>query len=315
MPQPTPKPLSPLAAVLAGRATTTLSPASALATRPSLPTSFSQPALRIAPAPPRADITHTGGETALELVHGFTQATVSYRNGLLEMAHYGFRLHEMDDWAAAGFAGGEQEFLSSHGLSASSWETYLLLGRRLTHLTLDQMRGISAASAKLLTKISEKLWPEFAWVEEARLLPTSEFARMVDQRVGSIGKQKKSLAEPKSAISLSVPLLQRDQLERRIDCLRRQHRLTTPLAALDFMLRTCEQGPGVVTSIERLDQSTLELERILDSPEAESEMGEATRLMNKIRRHLKELKKHANGFPGVSEAITKTESSSSGRST
>jgi hypothetical protein len=290
MPQspPTPIPISPMQAMLAGRTASARVPAAA---RPQL-------------SAPAADITHEGGETARELAAGFTQGITSHRNGLVEAAHYGFRLYEMDDWEAAGFAD-EEDFLIRHGLSVSAWKTYLVLGDRLSHLTLAQMRGITISAAKLITKIPPKIWEEYAWAEEARLLKAEDFAQLVQKRVGAAAKNR-GLAEPKAALSVSVPLRQREKFERRIDLVRKQNHLKTSAETLDYILSLAEQGPGVVTSLERLDQAATELERVFTSSDPALEMASALQLMTRIQRHLKELKKHANGFQGVPEAEQET---------
>jgi hypothetical protein len=281
MPQPSAIPISPLSRVLAGRA---------------LP----QPVP--APASPRSDITCSGGETARELDQALQKSTTAYKNAFVEIAHFCHRLHEKQDWGTLG-AGSEEEYFTSRGL-ARTWEMFVLLGARLAELSLDQMRELTAGSAQILAKIPEKLWGEFAWVDEARLLTTKEFTLLAKERLGELTRTK-GLAEPKASLSLQVPLLRRDELERRIDSLRRQHHLHSPVDTLDFMLRIAEQGPGVVTAAERLDRCTEELMHMVDSEAADpADLGEIARLAARLRRHLKDLKRHANGFPGLPEEVT-----------
>ena len=290
MPQPSTKPLSPLAAVLAGR--TLAPPASAV------------PALRIAtaspiPVPtsaPRPTLTPTGGESAQELDQQLQRSTTAFKNAFVEIAYISHKLYEMDDWQKIGFRDAEGYF-EARGLAG--WKMYVLLGQRLSPLSLDEMRQLTIGAARLLAQIPGKLWEEYDWLGEARMLPMKEFAQLVRQR----GAAAKGVAEPKASLSLSVPLRELDGLERRFDLLRRQHHLATPAATLDFMLRVAELGPGVVTTAERLDQTAAELERVLDSPE------EAARLVAKLKRHLKELHRRANGLPSE---VKEVESAPSG---
>lgn len=270
-------------ALLAGRATARMpslsQPGATLAAR------SPQPAPAQSLPAKRAEITHEGGETVQELAAGFAQGSNSHRNGLIEMAHFGYRLHEMDDWAATGFAG-EEEFFSSHGLSASTWKTYLVLGERLSHLTLTQTRGISVSVARLITTINAKLWEEYAWVEEARLLSTKEFAQLAEKRLGG-AMGRKGLAEPKAALSVSVPLRQREKFERRIDLVRKHNHLKTPAETLDYILGLAENAPALITSLEKMDQAGMELRRALEDQETMAVVQIAARM----ERCMKECKR------------------------
>jgi hypothetical protein len=288
---PSAKPLSPLAAVLAGRTLAPAAPVPALRIAPTTqPTPTPHPTLRPTLSP-------TGGESAQELDQQLQRSTTAFKNAFVEIAYISHKLYEMDDWAGIGFRDAEGYF-SARGLS--SWKMYVLLGQRLSPLSLDEMRTLTIGAARLLAQIPGKLWDEFSWVDEARLLPMKTFAGLVRDR----GAAAKGVAEPKASLSLSVPLRELDGLERRFDLLRRQHHLATPAATLDFMLRVAELGPGVVTTAERLNQTTAELERVLDSPEEGVDSGlEAARLVAKLKRHLKELHRRANGLPSEVQEV------------
>jgi hypothetical protein len=197
--------------------------------------------------PAQPTLSRAGGETVQELDQALRKNVAGYRNAFVGIAHYSYKLWAADDWAALGFAD-EVAYRESLRLSEHAWREYLLLGERLAHLSLEQMRELGAASAKLLSKVPEKLWDEYAWVEEARLLPAGDFAALVGTRTKS--NKKLGLTEPRTAIALSVPATRRDEFERRIESLRRAHRLTTPADVLDFALRAA--GRGVGPSLERL---------------------------------------------------------------
>jgi hypothetical protein len=294
-------PINPLARALTGRVAQT--PPSALASQP-VHLNTSKSSLREVLPPQRADLTHSGAETTQELDVLLRKGTSSIRIGLAEVAYSSFRLHEKDEWGTLGFAS-EADYFASLGYAESTWDSYLLLGERLNSLTLAMMQEIPAASARLLATISAKIWPEFAWVEEARILAPREFALLVKDRRAQAGAGR-GIAEPKTHLELSIPLLQKDEFEHRLDSLRRREKLPTQAAVLDFALRSAEKDPARSGVVERLAQMAEELARTWDGvdirlgdladPETESLLAakrHAQDLLRQIQKSLRELRRYA----------------------
>jgi len=278
---PTSLPISPLQATIAARAQT-------------------GPTLAPAPTP---QITQTGGETTRELFASLSQGVRNYRNGLAEMAHYAYRLWEKDDWLALNFADEAACYLSL-GLSEADWKRHLILGERLSSLSLEEARTLPLASARLLSKISNKIWDEYAWVDEARYLPPRDFALLVADRGGAIRKQQ-GFAEPKTSLSLQVPTTLHSEFEQRIQSLRQREKLTSAAEVLDFALRSAEKDPALAGDIYRLDQAFQELLRFLDSPDAEQHADSVHKLELKIQKTLGGLKRSVTATSGIQAKVAR----------
>lgn len=136
-------------------------------------------------ASPAATILKPGQPSAQECFQHLQRSTANCRNAMMEIAYYGFRLRQADSWAEIGLADEEscREYL---GIPEATWDKYVTLGERLQQLTLDDLRSLSMASAQWLTRVNPKIWGEFPWIEEARLLSATNLAALVAQRNGDI---------------------------------------------------------------------------------------------------------------------------------
>jgi hypothetical protein len=331
--------VSPLAAqIIAGRAQRQSPPS---ATRQALPTAMpgrhglvhqEQASLAALAGPtdisvvrPSQEITHSGGETTQEIYSLLKKSVTRLRNAMVETAYFAYQLAARDEWSKLGFED-EEACRESLGLAESTWATYLLLGERLSSLTLDQMRELSVGCCRLITTISAKIWDEYAWVEEARVLSTREFSALVGQRnrdwkiAGRVG-----VAEPRAALTVQVPISQQQGLEQRIESLRRVRRLRSSSEALDQALAAAEREPVVVSQIELLAKAAAELERVWEMLPQESaeekeeryargegmnSVAEAAsrtlRLTRKMLKVVKELGWNGDGS-GVSDKISQAE--------
>lgn len=292
---PTAPPRSPLAAIIAGRAQRQPPPGSQSQTLPL--TKVNQPAQSNQsiqssqpgqPAQSSQEITSSGGETAQEIDQCLRKSVRAWRNALVETAYYIRLLSDQGEWTSLGFAGSD-EYRESLGLSESQWETHLLLGERLSSLTLDQMREITISTARMITSINAKIWDEFAWVEEARVLRPKEFAALVAKRnqdlkvigrggVGGVGGIGGIGVEPRSNLTLAVPASQQERLEGRIESLRRTRKLKSLSDAIELALSAAEREPIFSSQIQKLVQAVEELDRVWDHLPVESEEERGRRL-------------------------------------
>jgi hypothetical protein len=291
---------NPMQTVLAARAAQTQQrPAVSLVEmKPSAP----------APAPPKVTAAVVASGTGIvEIYAQFKGAVERHRFSIVEMAFYGRRLKAAEDWEALGFRD-EEHFRNHHGLSEQRWRDCLTLGERLGQLTLEQARELTVEAARYLTKIHPRIWEEYSWLDEARLLPPREFGMLVEQRNHESAPTR--LAEPRANVMVQVPVSQRNAIERRLGSIRKYHSLPSAGAALDYSIRAAERerqvqsklmgleeelsklarlwSPDVPWSVN-LSESTAELEKRLTSGDSSS-MSEAAalsqRLMGRILKSL-----------------------------
>lgn len=296
---PTSVTISPLAQqIAAGRAQRQLPPGT---TRPAPPQQLPRPSgIQAVQAVKTTilsqEITHSGGETTQEIDQLLRKSVKALRNSLVETAYFSFQLDSRDDWASLGFADGAEYAATGLGLNESTWETYLLLGERLSPLSLDQMRELSIAAARLITTISAKIWKEFDWLTEARILSSREFAGLVASRTKDLklqGAGLKGLPEQSVKITVQIPASQQDRMEQRIESLRRARRLSSLSEALDLAMSAAEREPLLASRIEALAKASQELERVWEQIPVEQDIPEAVmttqRLARRIERAIKDL--------------------------
>lgn len=222
-----------------------------------------RPAVAQAPSPIRQPapsvVLPPGQFSTPELDQQFRGAVKAVRNSLAAVAYYGYRLLIADDWPSLGYDSAEH-YCEEQGLSEGIWRRYTLLGERLQHLTLADMQQLRVASADALAKVHPDLWPEYAWVEEAKLLPVREFEMLVRQR--NLAHQPSQLAEPRIMVSVSVPLSQQSQIERRMTSLRRRAKLATSGDTLLFALEAAERASLLEDVLGAVQLSVAELGRL-----------------------------------------------------
>lgn len=186
-----------------------------------------------------------------------------YRNALVEVAYYGRRIMDTPGgWHELGYDS-EDAYRDSLGLTRRTWKKYLLLGARLSHLTLAEMKSLTVQSADLLTSVHPQIWEEFAWVEEAHLLPAKEFGMLIEQRNSELGHQV--IIDPKVKFTVEITKSQLAQTERRIATLRKQHRLQSAAATLNYALDAAEREKAIASKVSGLESTVAELARLWQS--------------------------------------------------
>lgn len=211
------------------------------------------------PSPQQPTVLPAGQLALPELDQQFRGAVKTARNSLAAIAYYGFRLLLANDWSSLGYDSAEH-YYTEQGLSQDIWENYTKLGERLQHLSLTDMQQLRVSAARALAKVHPSLWPEYAWVEEAKLLPTREFEVLVIQR--NREHQPSQLAEPRITVSVSVPVSQQSTIERRMQSLRRRAKLATPGDTLIFALEAADRASLMEDVLSAVQQQVAELGRL-----------------------------------------------------
>lgn len=264
-----PQPISPLAAQIAMRARTQQqsSQPSPAQSRPPVSLVQMRPAATPEILPPSQPVIDQ--DDIAQWDQGLRRAVDGHRSTLVEIAYYGSRIRSANGWEKLGFAD-ENEYRENIGLGESTWKEYLKLGDRLSHLGLSDMMRLTFKSARLLTKVDPKIWPEYAWTEEAALLPAREFAMLVDQRNREAGSSIKQ--ESKGKITLDMPLTKVAGVERRIDTLKRRQKLQTTTATIEYALAAAERERSVNHVMEAIRSDMKQLNRLWEpgTPWAES---------------------------------------------
>lgn len=206
--------------------------------------------------PRPAQLIPAGELSTPELYQSLRQSTTKLRHSLVEISYYGWRLRQRNAWGDLGLADEEAARLDL-GLSSNLWETYLMLGERLASadMTLDQMRALSVESARLLTRVHPKLWNEFAWIDEARMLSVRQFATLVDERNSQVTLAvQRQLAEPRTRLAMLMPASQRAGVESRLAAVRQQRNLKSNAEALAAALTAAERETLLVVKLAGLQQ-------------------------------------------------------------
>lgn len=178
-----PGPVNPAQAVLAARVAQQQQRTSgATATTGASVATTSATATLQQPQPqPQPQILAVGQPSAQECFQHLQRSATNCRNAMMEIAYYGYRLRQANSWLELGFAD-EQTCHEYLGIPEATWNRYLVLGERLAHLALADLRSLSLASAQWLARVNPKIWDEHNWVAEARLLSSPDFAALVTQR-------------------------------------------------------------------------------------------------------------------------------------
>lgn len=320
-PKPVTQQLSPLAAQIAARARQQ-SQHSEHAQPPRPPVSLVQ--MRPVPVAevlsPSTPIFHQDDIESWNLQ--LRQAVDGHRNTLVEIAYYGAKIRAANGWEKLGFVD-EDGYREDVGLGEKTWKEYLKLGERLSHLSLEQMSRLTFKAARLLTRVDGQIWSEFAWAEEAALLPAREFAMLVDQRNREVNPAIK--IEARGRLSVEVGLSQLEPMERKIESLKKQCRLQSTAAAVNYALEAAERQSSLIQRVANLESSINELARLwqtsapwsteLSEPDSERDarlkagaptgLSDAAVLSQRItRRILRSLKEFHEVLPETSQSAT-----------
>src|SRR5271165_870999 len=194
-----------------------------------------------------------------ELDQRFRAATTKARAALWEMVYYGHMLEQAQAWPGLGFDSGEA-YAEHHGISAATWNNYMVLGDRLGHLSLAEMQGLRLQTMTELAKIHPSLWDEYAWIEEAKALPPRDFAMIVAERNRQAAP--KPLAEPRADVRVSLPLSQQVAVARRLDQIRRKQRLHSTGDALLVAIAAVDRAGILEDTLAEVKSRVAELERL-----------------------------------------------------
>ena len=238
--------------------------------------------------------------TASELDTRLRGAVTTAHRSTCELIYYGYRLKLATDWRELGFAT-EEAYVESLGIGWMMWDRWIRIGERLAHLTLTEMTSISQRALGLLASVQPDLWPEYAWLEEAKVLPAREFEMLVKQRnhehqpAGSRGL----LSEPRADIKVAIPISQQAVLQRRLDQLRRRERLATTGEALVYALAATDRAGQLEDSLAAIQPSLAELARLW-KPAEEWSAGLQESVAEKAARL-------EQGLPSLSDVAQRTQ--------
>lgn len=197
--------------------------------------------------------------TIAELDQRFRAATMRARAAIWEMVFYGHKLEQAESWVALGFESGST-YAEAQGISATTWNNYMVLGDRLRRLSLAEMQGLKLGTMTELAKVHPNIWNEYAWVEEAKALPARDFAAIVSQRNREYSP--KPLAEPRADVRVSMPLTQQVAVARRLDQIRRKQQLATTGDALIVAVAAVDRAALLEDTLSEVKQKIAELERL-----------------------------------------------------
>jgi hypothetical protein len=177
------------------------------------------------------------------------------------MVFVSFRLYEASDWEALKVTDAEA-YADSVGISYPYFRRLATLGERLQFLTVAEIQNLSIRSMSDLTKVHPSIWNEYPWVEEAKALTAREFSTLVMQRNELAGV---SLCEPRTQLTLRVPLSQHPVMERRLETIRRQEKLGSVAEALNFALESVDEKYLLADTLSEVQRQMQELSRIQES--------------------------------------------------
>lgn len=186
-----------------------------------------------------------------------------------ELAFLAFRLWTANEWEALGFADADA-FCSQLGISENWWKRNVVLGEKLQHLTLAEIQSLTQTAMESLVRVHPSIWSEYAWIEEAKVLAPREFKMLVMQRNEQVARRQ--LSEPRTQLTLRVPLIQHPVLERRLEAIRRQEKLGSTAEALTFALESVDRADLMADTLAEIQRQVGELSRIQESlKESQSE--------------------------------------------
>ncbi len=209
--------------------------------------------------------------TLVDLDQKLRALAVQHRRVWAESAFIAYRLWLANDWERLGFADAEA-YCDSLGITLGHWRNLVTFGKRLQHLTLPEMQSLTYAAMQWLAKVHPKIWDEYAWVEEAKALPSRDFAMLVAQRNEQITK---TLVEPRVSLTIRVPTSHQAAIERRLETIRRQEKLGSTAEALTYALESVDRAWRMEDTLSEIQAKVAELNRIQDSLRETREEREA----------------------------------------
>jgi hypothetical protein len=213
--------------------------------------------------------------TLKELDQRFRALIVQHRRTLGEMVFLSFRLCEASDWEKLGYSDAES-YADSVGISYAYFRRLATLGERLQFLTVAEIQNLPLRAMSDLTKVHPSIWNEYPWIEEAKALTAREFSALVMRRNEQAGV---SLCEPRTQLTLRVPLSLHPVMERRLETIRRQEGLGSVAEALSFALESVDEKYLLAETLTEIQKQMQELSRIQDSLK-ETSGEKANRLEN-----------------------------------
>jgi hypothetical protein len=200
--------------------------------------------------------------TLTELDQRFRALVRHQSRTLGEMVFVVYRLWTADSWESLGCADVES-YCNSVGVSYAYWKRLAILGQRLQSLTLAEMQNLPLRAMESLIRVHPSIWSEYAWVEEAKALTAREFSMLVMQRNERVAHGQ--LSEPRTQLTLRVPLSQHPVLERRLETLRRQEKFGSTAEALTYALESVDRADLMADTLSEIQSQVAELSRIQDS--------------------------------------------------
>lgn len=255
---------NPMAAVLAARV------AQQAQAQPAKPPAqlvpMPQPQVKMAPV---VHPSSQSGPTIQEIDQKFRAATQQYRFSIVEMAFYGRLLRAKDAWDEIGLRD-EEHYRQHVGLSEKTWQDCMTLGERLQGVSLAEARELTIAAATQLTKVHPRIWSEYSWIEEAKLMPAREFKMLVEQRNHEAKPGK--LAEPRATLAMQVAVSKHAEIERRLTTIRKQGNLRNSAEALESALNSAARERSVRSQLTQITEDATELARLSSTVTIESEI-------------------------------------------
>lgn len=185
------------------------------------------------------------------------RSTTECRNAMMEIAYYGYRLRLANSWEEIGFAD-EQTCHDYLGIPAATWDKYISIGERLANLSLADLRSLSLVAAQWLTRVNPKLWDEFDWVAEARLLSSTDFAALVAQRNNDrrLLSAKSAVAQPNEGqveFKFPIPPSHLRPFKQRLEKIRQGYDVRSVAEALELALAAAEHELAREATEESID--------------------------------------------------------------
>lgn len=222
------------------------------------------------------------------------------------MVFVAHRLWLANDWQALGYQDVES-FCEAAGVTVRYWDRLALIGERLQHISLPEAQNIPFASLEALSRVNPSIWNEYAWVEEAKALRSKEFVLLVLKRNSQLGK---TISEPRCALTVRVPLSQHPVIERRLEALRRQERLSSSAEALAFALESVDRAGLMADTISEIQEQIAELKHLYDpvnlqesDAEREARLADGDSLTASAIKAQGLLRKIDRMIEGISDAI------------
>jgi hypothetical protein len=192
--------------------------------------------------PPAGDV------NVVELEQRVRQIARTLRTTTMQLAWFGFRLRYAlgDDWSPIGFDS-EESYRESLGIGRSTWYKAIGIGAALCTLKLSDMEQITVSNAEILIQVDQSLWHDYPWIEEAKKLPTEQFALLVTQR----NRQSGNFKEVWTFYRCKVPVTAKKFLEETVERFKVENGLSTAGEALELLIADVHDRPNVMTAMRR----------------------------------------------------------------